>query len=114
MTGHALATAAGGPVIPNFGGPKAFACERANRLFCWGWFSRNWDSVLWPALRQHVVLTVLDPVRSSGNMAVAFIHEHEEPAKAGEKPDDYRILYVFRKGPKGCRVTMELFTSGTF
>jgi len=34
VTGHALATAAGGPVIPNFGGPKAFACERANRLFC--------------------------------------------------------------------------------
>ena len=59
MTGHALATAAGGPVIPNFGGPKAFACERANRLFCWDWFSQNWDSVLWPALRQHVVLTVI-------------------------------------------------------
>ncbi|HEX3452335.1 MAG TPA: ABC transporter permease, partial [Solirubrobacteraceae bacterium] len=28
-------------------------------LFCWGWFSRNWDSVLWPALRQHVVLTLI-------------------------------------------------------
>jgi ketosteroid isomerase-like protein len=66
------------------------------------------------ANQTNVTLTVLDPVRSSGNMAVAFIHEHEEPAKAGESPDDYRILYVFRKGPKGCRVTMELFTSGTF
>jgi osmoprotectant transport system permease protein len=48
------------PVIPNFGGgTSTFACERANRLFCPGWVSRNWDSVLWPALRQHVVLTVL-------------------------------------------------------
>jgi osmoprotectant transport system permease protein len=52
--------AAAGPVIPNFGGsPSSFACERANRLFCTDWISRNWSSVLWPALRQHVVLTVI-------------------------------------------------------
>jgi osmoprotectant transport system permease protein len=48
------------PVIPNFGGGShSFACERANRLFCPGWVSRNWDTVLWPALRQHVVLTLI-------------------------------------------------------
>jgi osmoprotectant transport system permease protein len=46
-------------IIPTFGNPHAYACERANRLFCWGWFSRNWSSVLWPALRQHVVLVVI-------------------------------------------------------
>jgi osmoprotectant transport system permease protein len=51
--------AAAAPVIPNFGSPKQFACERANRLFCWDWFSKNWNSVLWPALRQHVALTVI-------------------------------------------------------
>src|ERR1700756_2798320 len=52
--------AAAGPVIPNFGGnPSSFACERANRLFCSHWFSQNWSRVLWPALRQHVVLTVI-------------------------------------------------------
>ena len=52
--------AAGGPVIPNFGGgSSSFACERANRLFCSGWVSRNWSTVLWPALRQHVVLTLI-------------------------------------------------------
>ncbi len=46
--------------IPKFGtGPHAFACERANRLFCWDWFSQNWSSVLWPALRQHIVLTLV-------------------------------------------------------
>ena len=51
---------AGGPVIPNFGGgASSYACERANRLFCTHWLSQNWDSVLWPALRQHVVLTVI-------------------------------------------------------
>jgi osmoprotectant transport system permease protein len=51
-----------GPVIPSFGGSSgrsSFACERANRLFCGGWVSRNWDSVLWPALRQHIVLTLI-------------------------------------------------------
>jgi osmoprotectant transport system permease protein len=52
--------AAGGPVIPNFGGASSsFACERANRLFCSSWVSQNWSSVLWPALRQHIVLTVI-------------------------------------------------------
>ena len=51
---------AAGPVIPNFGGSSSsFACERANRLFCSGWVSQNWSTVLWPALRQHIVLTVI-------------------------------------------------------
>ncbi len=54
-----LAHVAAGPVIPTFGGQSSFSCERANRLFCWGWFQRNWSSVLWPALRQHVVLTLI-------------------------------------------------------
>jgi osmoprotectant transport system permease protein len=55
-----IVLAASGPVIPNFGGgPSAFACERANRLFCPHWVSQNWSGVLWPALRQHVVLTVI-------------------------------------------------------
>jgi osmoprotectant transport system permease protein len=49
-----------GPVIPNFGGgTSSFSCERANHLFCADWVSHNWGTVLWPALRQHVVLTVL-------------------------------------------------------
>lgn len=47
------------PVIPSFGGGSSFACERANRLFCADWVSRNWSPVLWPALRQHVVLTLI-------------------------------------------------------
>jgi osmoprotectant transport system permease protein len=51
---------AAGPVIPSFGGSaSSFACERANRLFCTSWFSRNWNPILWPALRQHVVLTLI-------------------------------------------------------
>ncbi len=52
--------ASSGPVIPSFGGsPSSFACERANRLFCTHWFSQNWSTLLWPAVRQHVVLTVI-------------------------------------------------------
>ena len=48
------------PVIPIFGGgSSSFACERANRLFCPNWVSRNWGTVLWPALRQHIVLTLI-------------------------------------------------------
>jgi osmoprotectant transport system permease protein len=52
--------AAAHPVIPTFGGgASSFACERANRLFCPNWVSRNWGTVLWPALRQHIVLTLI-------------------------------------------------------
>jgi len=55
-----LLAAGGNPVIPSFGGStQQFACERANRLFCGGWVSRNWSTVLWPALRQHIVLTLI-------------------------------------------------------
>ena len=46
-------------VVPSFGSPQSFACERANHLFCWGWVRQNWGGVLWPALRQHVVLTLI-------------------------------------------------------
>jgi osmoprotectant transport system permease protein len=52
--------AASGPVIPKFGGgASSYACEAANRLFCPHWVSQNWSAVLWPALRQHVVLTLI-------------------------------------------------------
>jgi osmoprotectant transport system permease protein len=52
--------AAGAPVIPSFGGSAAsYSCERNNGLFCTHWFTANWSSILWPALRQHVVLTVI-------------------------------------------------------
>ena len=55
---RALITAAATPVIPNFGA-SASNCARRNPLFCFDWVSRNWDGVLWPALREHIVLTVI-------------------------------------------------------
>jgi osmoprotectant transport system permease protein len=68
--------AGGGPVIPSFGSPHNYACERANRLFCWGWFKQNWGSTFWPALRQHVVLVVIAvAVGFAISMALAlFVH----------------------------------------
>jgi osmoprotectant transport system permease protein len=49
-----------GPVIPNYGGGGSSACvSNQNSLFCPGWISSNWSSVLQPALIQHVVLTVV-------------------------------------------------------
>jgi osmoprotectant transport system permease protein len=51
--------AAAGPVIPSFGAPSSYACERANRIFCWDWVRKNWGSVLWPAVEQHIALTLI-------------------------------------------------------
>ncbi len=78
-----LILATGGPVIPTFGGgSNAFACERANRLFCWNWVSHNWSAVLWPALRQHVVLTLIAVsigfVISSALALLAYRHRWAE------------------------------------
>ena len=38
---------------------SAHSCVRENSGICWGWIRENWASVLWPALRQHIVLTVI-------------------------------------------------------
>lgn len=52
------ALASAGPVIPNFGAHSS-KCVVENRFFCVEWVSHNFSSVLWPALRQHVVLTLI-------------------------------------------------------
>jgi osmoprotectant transport system permease protein len=48
---------AGGPVIPDFGGPSG--CVEANRAFCWDWVRDHWGDTLQPALVQHVELTAI-------------------------------------------------------
>ena len=58
MSAGAAQLAASGPVIPNFGAHSS-KCIVENHFFCAEWVSKNWSSVLWPALRQHVVLTLI-------------------------------------------------------
>jgi osmoprotectant transport system permease protein len=53
-----LLIAATGPVIPNYGA-RSSSCAVHNRLFCADWVEHNWGPVLWPALRGHVMLTVV-------------------------------------------------------
>ena len=55
------------PVIPNFG--HGNACVRDNHAFCWSWVKDNWSDLLWPALRQHLVLTL---IAVSIGFAIAF------------------------------------------
>jgi osmoprotectant transport system permease protein len=50
--------AAAGPVIPNYAAQSS-SCEIHNRLFCTEWVSHNWGPVLWPALREHVLLALV-------------------------------------------------------
>jgi osmoprotectant transport system permease protein len=49
---------AAAPVIPEFGRGSS-TCVVHNHLFCWEWLEDNWSPVLWPALRQHVVLSLI-------------------------------------------------------
>jgi len=46
-----------GPVIPNFG--KGDSCVTGDHTFCWGWVKDHWGDTLWPALWQHIELTVI-------------------------------------------------------
>jgi osmoprotectant transport system permease protein len=50
--------AATGPVIPDYSAHSS-RCVVENHFFCPEWVSHNWGAVLWPALRQHVVLTLI-------------------------------------------------------
>jgi osmoprotectant transport system permease protein len=49
--------AAPDPVIPDFG--ETSRCVADNGFFCADWFTANWSSVFWPALVEHVRLTVI-------------------------------------------------------
>jgi osmoprotectant transport system permease protein len=50
--------AAAGPVIPDYSSQSS-SCVVQNHLFCTDWLSHNWSPVLWPALRQHILLALL-------------------------------------------------------
>jgi osmoprotectant transport system permease protein len=56
MSAGILAAAA--PVIPDYSAQSS-SCEVHNHFFCFDWVKRNWDPVLWPALREHVVLALV-------------------------------------------------------
>jgi osmoprotectant transport system permease protein len=50
-------TAAGGPVIPNFG--QGSSCVTGDNLFCWDWVKEHWGDTLQPALVLHIELTAV-------------------------------------------------------
>src|SRR5205085_9569422 len=52
-----LVLAAGGPVIPNFGGGSS--CVVQNHQFCLSWFTHNWSTVFEPRLVEHLELTAI-------------------------------------------------------
>ena len=58
------------------------------------------------------MLKIVAPVRHSGNLAAAFVAEHCKGADAKSPDTDARILYVFKKGVNGWRVTMEMYGGG--
>ncbi len=58
MSATATLLAASAPVIPDFGAHSS-KCVVGNHFFCGEWVAKNWSSVLWPALRQHIVLTAI-------------------------------------------------------
>ncbi|OON82604.1 ABC transporter permease [Streptomyces tsukubensis] len=47
----------GGPVIPDFGNPSS--CVANDGTFCADWFTAHWSNLFWPALAQHIELTLI-------------------------------------------------------
>jgi osmoprotectant transport system permease protein len=54
----AVALAAAGPVIPDYSSQSS-SCVVHNHFFCTDWVAKNWSSVLWPALRGHILLCLV-------------------------------------------------------
>ena len=50
-------TAAGGPVIPDFG--EGSECVTGDNLFCWDWVREHWGDTLQPKLIDHIELTLI-------------------------------------------------------
>ena len=95
----------GGPVIPTFGGGSAhsLSCVKNNGLFCWSWFSSNWSSTLWPALRQHVVLVVIAvAIGFAISMALALLSHRYRPA---DQPVPFPVVAGLRPIACGVRGT---------
>jgi osmoprotectant transport system permease protein len=63
-----------GPVIPDFG--RSSECVRENRLFCADWVADSWDTVLQPALAQHVKLTLIAVVAGFAIALAAALAAH--------------------------------------
>jgi ketosteroid isomerase-like protein len=59
-------------------------------------------------------LAIVDPIRSSGDLAVAFLSEHCTAEKAGDEEEYTRVMFAFRKGANGWRVTMASFNFGKY
>lgn len=57
MSALSFATA-GGPVIPK-SLTQVDQCVKNNETFCWGWFKDHWSTTFWPALLQHIGMTVV-------------------------------------------------------
>jgi osmoprotectant transport system permease protein len=57
-----------GPVIPDYGNPSA--CVANNSTFCVDWFTAHWSNLFWPALVQHIELTLIAVV---AGFVVAFL-----------------------------------------
>jgi osmoprotectant transport system permease protein len=73
----AAAPAAAGPVIPDYSAHSS-SCVIHNHLFCTDWLQHNWSPVLWPALRGHVLLTLIAvSIGFAISMALALLaHRH--------------------------------------
>jgi len=47
----------GDPIIPDYG--EVSDCVTNNDFFCTDWFVQQWPSVFWPALLDHILMTVI-------------------------------------------------------
>lgn len=64
----------GGPVIPDYGNPSH--CVAGDGTFCPDWFAAHWDVLFWPALLQHIELTVIAVVAGFAVAVTAAVLAH--------------------------------------
>lgn len=62
------------PVLPDYGDPSP--CVAENASFCADWFTAHWSSLFWPALAEHIELTVLAVVIGFAVAVSAAVFAH--------------------------------------
>ena len=58
-------------------------------------------------------ITLVDPLLTDGSVATGFVDATVTPSGPGAPEERYRVLYGWKRGPRGWRVMLEMFAGGS-
>jgi ketosteroid isomerase-like protein len=63
--------------------------------------------------RPRIKFTPLEPILTGDTVATCFLNVSCRPSRPAAVEEHYRLVYSWRKGARGWRVVLEMFSAGT-